>query len=286
VRPIQIGFFSYNSDFGTRADDLARAIEERGFDSFWVGEHTHIPASRETPFPGGGELPKAYYHFMDPFVSLSMAAAATKTLKLGTGICLVIEHDPIVLAKSVATLDHMSGGRFLFGIGGGWNKEEMENHGFPFDRRWKILRERIEAMKAIWTEEEASYKGEFVEFERIISYPKPARSPHPPVLMGGATDSSLRRVARYCDGWMPIDLLVGDNSSAMIARLGEAAAEAGRDVAEIELSIFCQGNRDPDSLKRYRAAGFTGAIVGLPNRDMDTIRGFLDGYVGLGEKLG
>ena len=133
---MEIGFFSYNTDYGIRADDLARELEARGFESLWVGEHTHIPASRETPFPGGTELPKPYYHMSDPFVTLGMAAAVTKTLKVATGICLVVEHDPITLTKTVATLDHYSGGRFLFGIGGGWNKEEMENHGHSFDRRW------------------------------------------------------------------------------------------------------------------------------------------------------
>ena len=218
---MDIGFFSYNTEYGIRADELAKELETRGFESLWVGEHTHIPASRETPFPGGGELPKPYYHMSDPFVTLAMAAAVTNNLKLGTGISLVVEHDPIVLAKSVATLDHYSNGRFLFGIGGGWNKEEMENHGYPFERRWKLLRERIEAMKTIWTEEEANYSGEFVEFERIISNPKPAQKPHPPVLMGGATDMSLKRVARYCDGWMPIDVLLREPQT-MVEKLRRA----------------------------------------------------------------
>ena len=282
---MKIGFFSYNTDYGIRADDLARAFEKRGFESLWVGEHTHIPASRQTPFPGGTDLPKPYFHMSDPFVSLAMAAAVTETLKLGTGICLVVQRDPIVLAKEVATLDHLSGGRFLFGIGGGWNREEMENHGHDFASRWKLLRERIEAMKAIWGQDEASYAGEFVQFENIISHPKPAQKPHPPVLMGGATEISLKRVARYCDGWMPIDVLVKD-APAMVARLNEAVVAAGRDPASLDLSIFCQRGRDPDSLARYAAAGFTRAIIALPNREPDEVLEFIDGYVGLGEKLG
>ena len=282
---MDIGFFSYNTEYGIRADDLARELETRSFESLWVGEHTHIPASRETPFPGGSDLPKPYYHMSDPFVTLGMAAAVTKNLKLGTGISLVVEHHPISLAKQVATLDHYSGGRFLFGIGGGWNKEEMENHGFPFDRRWKLLRERLEAMKTIWTEEEASYAGEFVNFERIVSNPKPAQDPHPPVYMGGATDMSLKRVARYCDGWMPIDVLLRD-PKAMVEKMRQVVSEEGRDPDEIELSAFCQRARDGDALKKFREAGFTRAIIGLPNRGRDEVLKFVDEYMGLGDKIG
>ena len=282
---MDIGFFSYNTEYGIRADELAKELETRGFESLWVGEHTHIPASRETPFPGGGELPKPYYHMSGPFVTLAMAAAVTNNLKLGTGISLVVEHDPIVLAKSVATLDHYSNGRFLFGIGGGWNKEEMENHGYPFERRWKLLRERIEAMKTIWTEEEANYSGEFVEFERIISNPKPAQKPHPPVLMGGATDMSLKRVARYCDGWMPIDVLLREPQT-MVEKLRRALEEEGRNHEDIQLSAFCQRARDAGSLKKFREAGFTRAIIGLPNRSRDEVLTFVDEYVGLGEEIG
>ena len=282
---MDIGFFSYNTEYGIRADELAKELETRGFESLWVGEHTHIPASRETPFPGGGELPKPYYHMSDPFVTLAMAAAVTNNLKLGTGISLVVEHDPIVLAKSVATLDHYSNGRFLFGIGGGWSKEEMENHGYPFERRWKLLRERVEAMKTIWTEEEANYSGEFVEFERIISNPKPAQKPHPPVLMGGATDMSLKRVARYCDGWMPIDVLLREPQT-MVEKLRRALEEEGRNHEDIQLSAFCQRARDAGSLKKFREAGFTRAIIGLPNRSRDEVLTFVDEYVGLGEEIG
>ena len=282
---MDIGFFSYNTEYGIRADELAKELETRGFESLWVGEHTHIPASRETPFPGGGELPKPYYHMSDPFVTLAMAAAVTNNLKLGTGISLVVEHDPIVLAKSVATLDHYSNGRFLFGIGGGWNKEEMENHGYPFERRWKLLRERIEAIKSIWTEEEANYSGEFVEFERIISNPKPAQKPHPPVLMGGATDMSLKRVARYCDGWMPIDVLLREPQT-MVEKMRRALEEEGRNHEDIQLSAFCQRARDAGSLKKFREAGFTRAIIGLPNRSRDEVLTFVDEYVGLGEEIG
>ena len=275
---MDIGFFSYNSDYGIRPEELAKELESRDFDSFWVGEHTHIPASRKTPFPGGVELPRPYYHFRDPFVSLAAAAAVTKTLKIGTGISLVVQHDPIILAKTVATLDHLSNGRFEFGIGGGWNKEEMENHGYPFKHRWKLLHERIQAMKAIWTEKEASYSGEYINFENIISYPKPTQTPHPPVLMGGATDMSLKRVARYCDGWMPIDALL-TNPELMIKKLKDIVKDSGRDPTQISLSVFCQTNRDSDSIKRYQDAGFTRAIIALPNRDRESILEFIDQYI-------
>ena len=215
---MKIGFFSYNTDYGVRPDILAKALEERAFDSLWVGEHTHIPAKRETPFPGGIELPRPYYHMMDPMVSLAIAASVTRNLRVGTGISLVVQHDPIVLAKSISTLDHLSNGRFELGIGGGWLKEEMENHGFPFSKRWKLLRERIEAVKEIWDNAQATYSGEFVNFENIISNPKPIQKPHPPILMGGATKNSLKRVARYCDGWMPIDALLSKPAD-MISQL-------------------------------------------------------------------
>ena len=282
---MKIGFFSYNSDYGVRPDELAKELEDREFDSFWVGEHTHIPASRKTPFPGGVDLPRPYYHFQDPFISLAMAAAVTEKITIATGISLVVQHDPILLAKSVATLDHLSDGRFQFGIGGGWNQEEMENHGYQFQSRWKLLRERVEAMKVIWTEEEASYSGEFVNFEKIISFPKPMRKPHPPILMGGATEMSLKRVARYCDGWMPIDALL-ENPAAMIMKMNKILSQEGRNLSDITLSVFCQKNRSPDAIQNLREAGFKRAIIALPNRERDTVLEFVDGYIGLGEQLG
>jgi probable F420-dependent oxidoreductase len=192
------GVVMFATHYAIRPDALARATEERGFESLWVPEHTHIPASRKSPWPGGPNLPKEYWHSYDPFVALATAATATTKLKLGTGICLVIERDAITTAKEVASLDHLSGGRFIFGIGGGWNAEEMENHGTPFKKRWRVLRERVLAMKAIWTQEEATYHGEHVSFERIWSYPKPAQKPHPPILMGGRRGESRSRSPASC----------------------------------------------------------------------------------------
>ena len=260
---------------GHGPDELARAGEDRGFESFWVGEHTHIPAGRVSPYPGGGPLPKPYYHMADPFVSLMAAAGSTRKIKLGTAISLVIQHDPIVLAKTVATLDYLSNGRFLFGIGGGWNAEEMGNHGTPFDRRWQILRERVEAMKVIWTEEEASYSGEFVSFDRIISNPKPMQRPHPPIYYGGATPLGRRRVARYADGWIPIDILVDDLAAAK-EDLDRCLEEEGREPGSVPISLFVFEILGRDLLERYAALGVERVTVVVPRRLDDALR-TLDG---------
>ena len=216
---MRVGAFYFPTDYGINMAELARALEDRGFDSLFVPEHTHIPASRKSPFPGGGELPKRYSHTHDPFVALAFAAAATKKLKLGTGILLVPQHEPIVTAKAIASLDQLSGGRFIFGIGGGWNVEEMENHGAKYQTRFKQMREHVLAMKELWTKEEASFDGEFVKFDRVWSWPKPAQQPHPPIILGGETDHTLRRVIEYCDGWFPrprggFDVVKGRGASA------------------------------------------------------------------------
>ncbi len=280
---MHLGVFSYNTDYGIRVDHLARALEERGFESLWIGEHSHIPASRETPYPGGGHLPRPYYHMADPFVSLAAAAAVTTDLKLATGICLVIERDPIMLAKEVASLDQLSDGRFIFGIGAGWNAEEMENHGTPFERRWKVLSERIAAMKVIWAEEEASYHGEFVDFERIISYPKPVQSPHPPILMGSATAGGRRRVVAYCDGWIPIDVLLEDLGGA-IADLRRRAEAAGRDGDGISVSVFAFDGANADALERYRDMGVDRVVLISPRHEAEAMA-FLDSLAPLATKL-
>jgi probable F420-dependent oxidoreductase len=177
-----IGAFHFPTDYGIEIGELARALEQRGFESLFVCEHTHIPVSRRSPYPGGGELPKRYSHTHDPFVALSFAAAATRTLKLGTGIALIPQREAIITAKSVASLDRLSGGRFIFAIGGGWNVEEMENHGARYETRFKLLRERVLAMKALWTQEQAEFHGEFVNFDPVWQYPKPKQKPHPPIL--------------------------------------------------------------------------------------------------------
>jgi len=271
---MRLGIFSYNVEYGARPDELARAAEERGYESFWVGEHTHIPAARQTPYPGGGPLPKPYYHMADPFVSLMAAAAVTTRIKLGTGICLVVEHDPIVLAKTVATLDWLSNGRVLFGIGGGWNREEMEDHKPPFNRRWQVLRERVLALKALWTQDEASFHGEFVDFDRAISFPKPVQRPHPPILFGGATTQGRARVVEYSDGWMPIDVLL-DDLPAAIADLRQRAQAAGRRVDELSVSVFAFQLPTSDAVARLEDMGAERVILVSPRR-LDEALPFLD----------
>ncbi len=198
------GVVSFVTDYSISPAELARVAEDLGFESMFVTEHTHIPASRESPWPGGAELPREYSHTLDPFVALATAAAVTTTLRIGTGVCLVAQHDPIVLAKQVASLDHLSGGRVLLGVGAGWNREEMLNHGVDPSTRFGRMREHVEAMRAIWTQDEASYAGRHVSFERIWSWPKPARPGGPPVLVGGSGPKVFDRVLAYGDGWTPI----------------------------------------------------------------------------------
>ena len=271
------GVVMFSTHYAIRPDELGRAVEQRGFESLWVPEHTHIPASRISPWPGGPNLPKEYWHSYDPFVALTMAAAVTTKIKLGTGICLVIERDPITTAKEVASLDHLSNGRFIFGIGGGWNAEEMENHGTPFKARWRVLRERILAMKTIWTQEEATYRGEYVNFERIWSHPKPAQKPHPPILMGGDGPTTFDRVIEFCDGWMPIAGRMG-NVIEKIATLQKRAKEAGR--GPIPVTAFMP-KPDRAVLDPLEAAGVERVVLGVPSETSATVLPLLDSYTKL-----
>ena len=260
---MRVGVFYFPTDYGIETGELGRVLEERGFESLFVCEHTHIPTSRRSPFPSGGPIQERYKHTHDPFVALSFAAAATKTLKLGTGICLVIERDPIVTAKSVASLDRMSGGRFLFGVGGGWNAEEMENHGTVFSTRFRLLRERVLAMKALWTEEEPAYHGEMVDFDPVWFYPKPVQKPHPPIYLGGESDHTLKRVMEYCDGWFP---RANDEFDPKLAasRLAAAASAVGRDPKSLSITVF-RAPSDAAALKRYRDAGIDRVLLEIPD---------------------
>jgi probable F420-dependent oxidoreductase len=271
---MKVGVFYFPADYGINIAELAKALEDRGFDSLFVPEHTHIPASRKSPFPGGGELPKRYSHTHDPFVALAFAAAATKKLKVGTGILLVPQHEPIVTAKAIASLDQLSGGRFIFGIGGGWNVEEMENHGAKYPTRFKQMREHVLAMKELWTKEEASFDGEFVKFDRVWSWPKPAQQPHPPIILGGETDHTLRRVIEYCDGWFPrprggFDVVKG------VAHLRQMAEKAGRDPSTITTIVFGSAN-DAKVLESYDKAGIQSALLAIPDDSRDEILRYLD----------
>jgi probable F420-dependent oxidoreductase len=271
---MHLGVAMFPTDYAVRPDDLARAAEQRGYESLWFPEHTHIPASRRSAWPGGPTLPKEYWHTHDLFVALAAAAAVTTRLKVGSGICLLVERDPIVTAKEVASVDFLSGGRLLFGIGGGWNAEEMEDHGTEFRSRWKVLRERVLAMKKIWTEDEASFEGEFVRFPPLWSWPKPAQKPHPPVLLGGHGPRALRRVVDYCDGWMPISVRGGDLPAGMV-ELRRIAQEKGRDPRTISVSVY-GAPMDRDALARLRDAGVERCIFALPSADADRVAALLD----------
>jgi probable F420-dependent oxidoreductase len=267
-----------------RPGELARAVEQRGFESLWFTEHSHIPARRETPWPGGDELPREYYGLLDPFVSLAFAAEATSSLKLGTGVCLVVQRDPIQTAKAVATIDVLSGGRFLFGVGGGWNREEMRNHGTPFESRWKILRERIEAMKEIWLRPEATYEGETVSFARIVADPKPVQKPHPPIHVGGAFPGGMRRALRYGDGWMPLAGRGDDDVAKHMPAFRRAAEDAGRDPDSLEVTVYAC---PPDAalVGRCAEAGISRVVFRLPTEGRDGVLRALDRLGELNDRM-
>jgi len=269
-----VGAFHFPTDYGIDVRELAQALEERGFDSLFVCEHTHIPVSRRSPYPSGGELPKRYSHTHDPFVALAFAAGATRTLKLGTGIALIPQRDPIVTAKSVASLDRLSGGRFIFAIGGGWNVEEMQNHGARYETRFKLLRERVLAMKELWTKEQAEFHGQFVNFDPVWLYPKPRQTPHPPVLLGGETDHTLARVVEFCDGWFP-RARGGFEPASAAARLRQAAMAAGRDPQTLSITVF-GAPADRDALAPYRDAGIARVLLEVPDSSRDEVLRILD----------
>ncbi len=277
------GVMMFPTDYAIQPAELARAVEERGLDSLFFPEHTHIPTSRKSPWPGGGELPMEYSHTHDQFVALTAAAVVTKRIKLGTGICLVIERDPILLAKEAASLDFISGGRLVLGIGGGWNAEEMENHGTNFKSRWKILRERILAIRAIWSKEAAEFHGEFVNFDPIWSYPKPVQAGGPPILLGSEAKRAPERVVDYCDGWMPINRKPEQLAEGVNA-LREAANRAGRRFDTIQLGLFAAPGKE-DAARRVMEMGFTHLIFPLPPAKADKVMPLLDAYASLSGKL-
>src|SRR5262245_22394577 len=256
--------------------DIARAIEERGFDSMWVPEHSHIPTTGSTPYPGRGPVTRDFARTLDPFVALTAAASVTKTLMLGTGICLLIQRDTIHTAKTVATLDMISRGRVLFGVGGGWNKPEMENHGTDYATRFQRLEEQLEALKAIWTHEEPEYHGQYVDFAPMWLWPKPFAQPHPPIFIGGETDHTLRRIAKHADGWLPRvrdpDLVLSG-----IGRLRDFARSEGRDPDSIAISAFgLAGKRD--AVAPFEDAGVGRAILAIAPGSLDDTLRRLDRY--------
>ena len=274
---MDFGAMMFSTDYSIRPDDLAKMLEDRGFESMWVPEHTHIPADRTSPWPGGPDLPKDYWHTYDPFVALTAAASVTTDLKLGTGICLMIERDPITTAKEIASLDMLSRGRFIFGIGGGWNAEERRDHGTNFKRRWRILRENILAMKEIWTQEEAEFHGDHVNFDKMWAYPKPVQRPHPPILMGGDGPTTFDRVIDYCDGWIPIGSRSsgGPSLAEKIVLLKKQAEDTGRDPDSLNITNF--GIRpDPELIARLDEAGVDRVIFTLPSQEQDEVTPLID----------
>jgi probable F420-dependent oxidoreductase len=276
---MEIGVLMFPTDLAIRPDELAREAEARGFESLWFPEHTHIPTSRKTPWPGGTDLPDEYRRTHDPFVALMAAAAVTTRLKLGTGISLVAQHDPIVLAKTVASLDYLSDGRFQFGIGYGWNLDEMEHHGVDPKRRRATVREKVLAMKALWTAEEAEFDGEFVSFSPSWSWPKPVQRPHPPVIIGAAgTARTFGHIAEFADGWMPI--FGRDDIVSRIPDLHQAFEAAGRDPATAHVGVFGPPAQ-PEVLDRLAEAGVARAALGLPPKSRDDVLSRLDRHTEL-----
>jgi probable F420-dependent oxidoreductase len=253
---MKFGVAIFPTDYAISMTELAPAVEQLGFESLWVAEHSHIPASRLSSWPGGADLPKQYWHSLDPFVALTAAALASKKLLIGTGICLVVQRDPIHTAKEVASVDHLSNGRFLFGVGAGWNREEMADHGTQFETRFKLMRERIEAMKAIWTQDESEYHGEMVDFGPMWCWPKPVQKPHPPVHLGGSGPGVLKRVVAYADGWMPNR----GNDLARIPELQELAREAGRE--RIPVTLYPKAV--PGAIEEAAEAGVDRCIYYVP----------------------
>jgi probable F420-dependent oxidoreductase len=270
---MELGLAHFLTDYGMQPGALARAAEERGFESLFFPEHTHIPVSRDTPYPGGGELPREYSHTLDLFVALGAAAAATERLKLGSGVCLVIQRDPIVTAKEVASVDHISGGRFLFGVGAGWNREEMQNHGTDPSTRFRRMRESVEAMKAIWTRDEAEYHGRLIDFDPIWCWPKPVQKPHPPVLVGGVGERVLDRVVAYGDEWIPNRVKSPEELGERIAELQRRAEAAGRE--PIPVTVF-GAKPEQRLLERLRTAGVTRSLFYVRPDDRDAVERQLD----------
>lgn len=277
---MKFGVVIFTTEYSISPAQLAIAVEDRKMESLWFPEHSHIPIPRVTPFPGGGELPKMYYDVLDPFVALASAASVTNKVKLGTGICLVGQRDPIQLAKQVSSLDHLSNGRFLFGIGAGWNAEEMKDHGtIDFKDRFRLMNERVAAMQSIWTNEHASYTGKYISFKSIVSYPKPFQKPYPPVMVGGGFPHGAKRALRYGNAWMPS----GVSSSSMdiyevLPRFRQLAAEFERNLDEVPVTYF---NLSPDinDVNKLEDAGVERLVFALPSDTRDAILPILDKIV-------
>ena len=276
---MHVGVDIFLTDYSIDPIELGPALEQRGFESVWLPEHSHIPLSRQSPWPGGGDLPKRYYDVVDPLVTLGAMSAVTTKLKLATGICLVVQRDPIHLAKEAATIDRLSGGRLILGVGAGWNAEEMADHGTEFGSRFKLMRERIEAIRTIWTQTKPEYHGEFVDFPPMMQWPKPVRKPHPPIVIGGGFPHGARRAAQYGDGWMPLGAR-GWDVAETLPKFEAIVREAGRDPADLDITVFAV-RPDADEIARMRDAGVGRITLSLPSDDRDSAMRKLDEFAGL-----
>jgi probable F420-dependent oxidoreductase len=274
----QLGVTVWLTDRSVAVTDLARAVERAGLDALFLTSHTHVPAVRRDIL---ADTDREDARLLDQFTALGAAAAVTSSLKLGTCVCIVPQHDPIILAKQVATIDHVSGGRFVFGVGAGWVIEELRNHAVEPGQRWRLMREQILAMRTIWTQDEAEFHGEHVDFDPICSWPKPVQTPHPPVLVGAMGPSGLRAVVEYGDGWMPVvDELAP--FEAGLRRLQQLAAEAGRAQPEVTACFF---DLDERLLAGCAELGVTRFVVRAPAGDLAALESFLDGYSALAGRV-
>jgi probable F420-dependent oxidoreductase len=272
---IKIGVQVWPTDYSASPVDIAVAAEERGFESFWVPDHTHIPVSRTSPYPDGGELPRQYPRLLDPIVTLAAVASATSRIRIGTAVCLVVERDPITLAKELATIDLLSAGRLEVGVGAGWNREEMANHGTPFRTRWGILQERVQAMRTIWSQDEAEFHGKHVDFDPIWSWPKPVQRPGPPVSIAGSGPKALDRVLEYGDGWIPVVGWEQDRFLERVALLHARASELGRAAPAVTAVGI---NPKQENIAELSEHGVDRALIGLPVTDRDETLRRLDRY--------
>ena len=280
---MDIGVMIFPTDQSIQPIQLAKEVEARGFESIWFPEHSHIPTSRETPWGGMKDappLPEMYKRSHDPFVALAACAAVTEKIRLGTGITLVAQRDPIWLAKEAASLDMISNGRFELGIGYGWCVEEMRNHGCPYNKRRELLREKILLIKALWTKETASFSGDYIQFEESWAWPKPTQKPHPPIVMGGAIGpKTAAHIAEFCDGWIPLGGLYDFDKG--VKAIQEACTKIVRDPSTVDISMFYAMGFEADSMKDHADKGAKRGILPLPSEGAEVVLPLLDDYAKL-----
>lgn len=267
---MQLGFTSMNTPDDIGAAQLARDLEERGYGSLFIGEHSHIPVSRKTPYPAGGTMPEQYKHMMDPFVGLTLAAAATTKLEIGLGVCLPLEHHLLTLSKAVASLDIASDGRLLFGVGVGWNAEELANHrpDIAWSQRYRATAEAVAALKACWVEDEAEFHGNYFDFEPLWSYPKPVQNPHPPVLLGASGKLGIANAVEWADEWMPVDAAIGAPNNEIVRKVVSRVTAAAQEVGKtLPVTIVTFGDPSPDSLRFYAEMGVRRTVIGASRTD-------------------